>query len=78
VVVDFTIRLAVAVPDAWPPDQIETHYNLGTWCAANFPEQIHDVTDDGCVCPNAQVVYVSEADGSVAQGRHKARGRSRG
>ncbi|MHB0943353.1 hypothetical protein ACYCSU_17025 [Paenibacillus sp. ALE1] len=60
VVMDFTIRLVVDVPEYWTEDDIEFKYNKGTWCADNLVQMI--TREDGrCLCPHVEAKFIRDA-----------------
>ncbi|WP_340032596.1 hypothetical protein NSQ20_12085 [Paenibacillus sp. FSL K6-1122] len=60
VVMDFTIRMVMDVPESWKDEDVEFRYNKGSWCADNLIEMIVR-EEDGCLCPHVQAKFVREA-----------------
>lgn len=62
VVLDFTIRTVIDLPECWDTKQIEYRYNDGTWCAnnlLNYLERRNKKT--GCICDITTAKYIREA-----------------
>lgn len=64
VVVDFTIRTVIDVPEHWNEEQIHYHYNDGTWCADNLLNWIYNRQEetDRCLCGITTAKYIKEAE----------------
>jgi len=60
VVVDFTIRMVVDVPESWDKEDIEFKYNDGCWCADNLINLL-DRENNGCLCPHVVAECIREA-----------------
>ncbi len=60
VVMDFTIRMVLDVPEFWDNEDIEFKYNDGSWCADNLIDMI-DRDNKGCLCPYVTAKYIKEA-----------------
>lgn len=62
-----TIRdLVFSVPEDWTPEQIEAHYNSGSWCNNNWIKYLNHMKarmdDVGiCMCGNSKIKYLGEA-----------------
>jgi len=63
VVLDCTIRIVMDVPEFWDVDQIEFHYNDGSWCADNLLNFIQNRNSNTgrCLCDCTTVKYVRDA-----------------
>lgn len=60
--IDFTVHIVMDVPESWDEDQINWHYNEGTWCASNLLSILEDREDtDMCLCDITEAKYVGEA-----------------
>lgn len=60
--VDFTVRVVMSVPESWDEDQINWHYNKGTWCASNLLAALANREDsDRCLCGITEAKYIGEA-----------------
>lgn len=64
VMVDFTIRLPVLVPNSWDKDQIESLYNGSSWYCDNLLNYISEWKEKSgrCLCDAVEARYVSDAD----------------
>ena len=63
VVVDFTFRTVLSVPEFWDEEQIRFHYNDGSWCADNILSELADRSEKiGCNCSVCEAKFVREAD----------------
>jgi hypothetical protein len=63
VVVDFTIRTVLEVPEHWDNEQIDFHYNDGTWCADNLLNELERRTENvRCLCDITEAKYIKEAN----------------
>lgn len=66
VLVDFTFRVAVAVPQDWTPENIDFHYNDGTACVGNVVYHLDQLSENppehgpGCLCPSMTAAYFGE------------------
>lgn len=59
---DFTIHVVMDVPESWDEDQINWHYNEGTWCTSNLLGILEDRENaDMCLCDITEAKYISEA-----------------
>ncbi|MCD7996468.1 MAG: hypothetical protein LUH21_04460 [Clostridiales bacterium] len=63
VVVDFTVRTVLSVPENWDEKQINFHYNDGTWCADNLLDELNNRSDK-CryLCDITKAKFIKEAD----------------
>ena len=60
--VDFVIHAVMSVPETWDEDQINWHYNEGTWCASNLLRILANRDDDDrCLCSITEAKYIGEA-----------------
>ena len=59
-----TIEFVTDVPFSWNKEEIEFHYNGGTWCADNLIEDlkkwIEKEDDYTCMCPYTKIELVEE------------------
>ncbi|WP_143322725.1 hypothetical protein [Clostridium sp. HBUAS56010] len=64
VVVDFTVRTVLSVPESWDENQINYHYNDGTWCADNLLNELDNRNNmtQRCLCDITSAKFVKEAD----------------
>lgn len=63
VVVDFTFKTVLAVPEYWNEEQINYHYNDGTWCADNILyDLLERASDVDCSCRICETKYVKDAN----------------
>ncbi|PYE51536.1 hypothetical protein HUB98_05895 [Paenibacillus barcinonensis] len=60
VVMDFTVRMVINVPEHWKDEDIEFRYNKGSWCADNLIEMIVR-GEGGCLCPHVEATFIREA-----------------
>lgn len=62
-VVDFTIRMVVSEPAHWSQEDIERHYNMGSWCSDNLMTYIDnwERNTGHCMCHNTEAHFVREA-----------------
>ncbi len=61
VLVDFTVRVVVDIPEHWSKDDIEFKYNEGSWCADNLLDMIDRDDCDCCLCHFMTATYVGDA-----------------
>lgn len=62
VVVDFTIRTVLDVPESWDEEQINFYYNDGSWCADNLLNKLEYRSDNvRCLCDITNAEYVKDA-----------------
>jgi len=62
VIVDFTIRMVTHEPENWDKEQIEFHYNEGSWCSDNFLDDLERRSKKmGCSCDITDAKFVREA-----------------
>lgn len=59
--VRFTIELETDEPHSWDGDQIEFHYNEGSWCFDNIINLI-DRQQIGCLCNVSTAKFVEVVD----------------
>ena len=60
--VDFVVHTVISVPETWDEDQINWHYNEGTWCASNLLTILANRDDDDrCLCDITEAKYIGEA-----------------
>lgn len=62
VVVDFTFRTVLSVPESWDEEQIRFHYNDGGWCADNILSELAERSNGGCNCSICEAKYIKEAN----------------
>ncbi len=63
VIVDFTFRTVLSVPESWDEEQIRFHYNDGTWCADNILSELNERSSEmRCNCDICEAKYIREAD----------------
>lgn len=62
-VMNFTIRTVISVPEFWDDDQIEFHYNNGSWCADNLLRELQARSDDSrCMCGITEAKVIRDAN----------------
>lgn len=68
VVVDFTVRLVVRVPDSWRKGDVDFRYNDSSWCGSNLIDMLESVdrddpkdTSKACLCGRISAAFVREA-----------------
>lgn len=61
--VDFTIHMVIDVPESWDEEQINFHYNDGSWCASNLLSMLkyRDEVTDHCLCGIVDAKYMGES-----------------
>ncbi|WP_099467829.1 hypothetical protein [Konateibacter massiliensis] len=63
VVVDFTFRTVLSVPECWDEEQICLHYNDGSWCADNILSELDGRSEKmGCNCDIYKAKFIRDAD----------------
>lgn len=66
VVVEFTIKTVVAVPEDWDYDSIDFKYNDACWCADNLLDELVKRREDErpklCMCGIIEAKCTKEAD----------------
>ena len=63
VILSYTFQLEVMVPYHWSPEDIESHRNMGTWCANNALDEL-DNQEGECLCGVFSCTYVDCVDNS--------------
>jgi len=62
VVVNFTVRTVLSVPEHWDNEQVNFHYNDGTWCADNLISELSRRSEDvRCVCDITEAKSLGDA-----------------
>lgn len=63
VVVRFHVDLVVNVPEHWDPSEVESSFNVSSWCGGNLAASIADTSErmPGCMCGFVTAEFVSEA-----------------
>lgn len=59
VVLDFTIRTVISVPQSWTKEDIEFRYGQSTWCTSNLFEALDKY--QGCLCSRTSSTFIAEA-----------------
>lgn len=61
--IEVTLRLSIAVPEAWTQDQIEFRHNESTWCWSNLADELAAAVDRNgrCLCGSASMRWVRDA-----------------
>ncbi len=60
VMVEFTIKMPVLVPEDWTQENMENHWNNSGYCLSNMMNHVDEIKR-GCLCGCAWVAYVGEA-----------------
>jgi hypothetical protein len=59
---DVTIHMVMDVPEDWSEEQINFHYNMGSWCASNLLSYLEiREENERCLCNITDVKYAGEA-----------------
>lgn len=62
VVVEFKVEMLVTIPETWTQEQIEFHYNDGSWCATNVIAFMEEQDERlGCLCNTVEAAFLREA-----------------
>lgn len=61
VVMEYTFKLVIEMPQSFTPYDIEFNRNDGSWCASNAIEELKEMTKDGCLCNVFKAKYLGEA-----------------
>jgi hypothetical protein len=63
VVVDFTVRTVLSVPEKWGGEHTTKCYSLGSWCADNLLTELIDRADNTgrCLCNITTAKYIRDA-----------------
>lgn len=55
------INMVMDVPEDWDKEQIDFHYNKGTWCSSNIIEELESLDKKiGCLCQFIKVEYIND------------------
>ena len=62
VVVDFMVRTVLTVPEHWDNEQVNFHYNDGTWCSDNLINELSRRSENvRCLCDITEAIYIRGA-----------------
>ena len=56
-----TVVYEVDVPAFWDKDAVESHRNIGTWCANNAIDELNNLP--GCLCDYAKFEFIEDTSG---------------
>lgn len=60
--IDFTIHMVMDVPECWDENDINFHFNDGSWCASNLLSRLAiRENSDRCLCNITDAKYIGEA-----------------
>lgn len=61
IVVDFTIRTVMDVPEDWDEEFINFRYNESSWCVDNILPIFEKKSEHSCLCMNTEAKFVRDA-----------------
>lgn len=62
VVIDFTFRTVLSVPEYWDEEQIDFRYNESSWCADNILSELVARSEEmGCNCNICEAKFIRAA-----------------
>lgn len=61
VVVDFTIRTVMAVPEFWDEEFINFRLNERSWCVDNILPILEKKSEHSCLCMHTESKFIREA-----------------
>lgn len=61
--INVTINMTTTVPEDWTKEEIEFHYNEGTWCASNIVDEIKEFSKrQDCLCQQIKIVHLNDIE----------------
>lgn len=65
VLVEYTVRAVIQIPESWDSDLFEFSRNEGSWCASNIVQELARFAgEDGmdeCLCPWVEAKWLRDA-----------------